>query len=223
MRLAVLKNRLLFLTKRSFDEGSYGASSLRELVTRIPELVRLDGEYVEFLGETSPSSVIVPARIRRDLWQAIVDSSSGRRYAWDSNRGVAEVAGSNPSHVLPTLAADEIAGWRGEFAAIQPPQPEVERWRDDSTLTTKALPTHLRGQWNTFFRSKVRDRLVAWFHAEQLPLPDLDAPAESGDETETPHDLRQLMVACVNVMTDAELNEIRLPLKAVLRLVKRKR
>src|SRR5690606_21223580 len=55
-------------------------------------------------------------RIRGDLWTAMMDYTSGRRYVWDDTQGVARQADAeDPRPPFPTISADELDRWRLEF------------------------------------------------------------------------------------------------------------
>ena len=97
MTTAVLKNRLLDLTGRAFDEAAYGATSFMDFVLRNKETLAVDHSTVPPLVELrnaassrQPSDEAVdvkaPHRIRPDLWKAALDYSSGTRYVWDVAR-----------------------------------------------------------------------------------------------------------------------------------------
>lgn len=91
MTTAVLKNRLLSLTGRAFKESDYGAQTISELVRLLPDLLLFDQSTspptVRLLPSQMPVDPPVVAegtRIRRDLWNAVVDYRAPGRYVWDS-------------------------------------------------------------------------------------------------------------------------------------------
>ena len=103
MTTAVLKNRLLDLTGRDFDETDYGASSFMGFVSRYPDMLQVDDSVfppiVELYGmeaDRLPSAgdeyTPTAYHIRSDLWQAALDYSSGMQYVWDLNTEESAIA-----------------------------------------------------------------------------------------------------------------------------------
>ena len=220
MTLAVLKNRILQIKRGQFREQDYGAPSFRDLLMGCPVL-RLDGAYAEFLGEEPPEQVpaapvrLERTRIRPDLWRAILDFSSGRRYAWDSRQQVAREATADDEQIFPTVTREEFAQWRNEFATRHSGDEAVARWRDES-LGTKDLPRHLQGEWNGTIKAKATLRLSEWFTAHGMDLSSTVGPLPQSRDGQV-EDLRGTVIACVSVMTGTELAELKLPPAAVLR------
>jgi hypothetical protein len=247
MTLAVLKNRILDATDREFDQQSWGASTFRDFVELFPDVVRIDRTtavpIAELLPSTSSGAESQLARplahapgvrsrpwlIRADLWHASLDYSSGYLYVWENATAVrisaVDYDGTKSLPLLPTISLDEMRIWRLEFAVrsistLDSPEyvEAIERWRDES-LTGKALPARVRGNWAETLKSLVRDRLQNWFSENRIPIPDdlIERPqriAGSRDDTER---LRSLIVRCVQKMTRLELEELRLPAAVVLR------
>jgi hypothetical protein len=240
MSIAVLKNRLLELTDRTFDESDYGERTISDLVRRLPDLLAIDETTrppTAYLLEDQPAGLpdIVQAhssRIRPDLWNAAIDYSSNLRYYWNGAAAVREDAASPEEveslAVLPTLSATEMGQWRAQFVLdnrrLIDDDPDVlrqaERWRD-SHLRTVDLPAPLRALWNTTLKELVQQRITDWFAAESFQVPaDLlqSKPPPTRPARPTPADaLRQLIIKCVQVMSYEELRELRLPPTAVLR------
>lgn len=221
MTVAVLKNRLLQLSRGAFHERHHGASSFRELLSHYPHLIRVEGDTVELVDtETTAgteSETTASQRIRADLWQAIMDFSSGKKYAWDTSQGRAREALPSDLLILPTLSADELGKWREEFVTAHGARPMLRQW-SDKALGTNALPQDLRGPWNGFVRDKVVERLHHWFSSQKIQAPSLiQAVASAVNHEPSVEQLRRLIAACVAVMTEAELSEVRLPPSAVLR------
>jgi len=233
MRLAVLKNRMLQLSGRTFSEQRHAATSLRELLGRHPELVRLrpDDDSVELLETdasrrfaTPPASPAQPdlkhQRVRADLWDAIVDYSSGRKYAWDSVTQRAREAVSGDALVLPTLQPSEISEWRRAFRAEEGPA-VPDTWQDGG-MGTRGLPPDLRGKWNGFVKARVVRRLQSWFEANDITasvtvLRSSAKPPAGEAETATLEELRRVVSSCVAVMTTEELGEVRIPASVIAR------
>lgn len=118
MTTAVLKNRLLNLTRGQFSEDRYGSPAFIQLVRSIPDLVTVISEqpphHLRLVSPASPgdgSPELSPAaasegdrpltapgisddelarlRVRNDLWHAIIDYSAGKPYVYDLGRRVA--------------------------------------------------------------------------------------------------------------------------------------
>jgi hypothetical protein len=230
MSAAVLKNRLLLVTKKAFDERLHNVTSFRELLAQQADLVRFveaDGMW-ELLPSNEPTVGVLETapdkgtRIRPDLWKAVMDFSSGHRYVWDAKEQCAAVAGEDQvdANFLPTMTREEFAGWRNEFAKEQPPSETLQRWCVD--FRSRELPLVLVGQWNGFVKSHVASRLENWFREHELQVPQVfvvrasTLPPEShGDDSASI--LRDLLHACINVMTAAELEDLRLSPAVIVR------
>lgn len=243
MTTAVLKNRLLDLTDRTFDEADWRVTTTREFVELLAPILALD-------VSTRPTTVILhpdvdvggqelvvavePARrrgewrIRQDLWEAVVDCVSGHAYLWDGMRAVPrspeELDGS--AILLPTVTPDELSAWREAFATDLRPavdadfQNELDRWRQ-SPASSQMLPQRYRNRWYGVLKRHVRARLDEWF-AERAVEPPADwiissTPSRplAGDETEH---LRSVALRAVRMMTRAELERLELPVSVVARL-----
>ncbi|MCQ3808005.1 MAG: hypothetical protein OXB92_06385 [Acidimicrobiaceae bacterium] len=101
MRGSVLKNRLLDLTNRRFDEADYGADRFGTLVERLDGLLVIDHSAKPFIVELCDPyrSEIDSAEqahqsrskgtIRSDLWNAIMDYSGVGEWVWDRSLGMA--------------------------------------------------------------------------------------------------------------------------------------
>ena len=97
MRGTVLKNRMLDLTERTFNEADYGADRFGALVEQLDELLAVDHSAKPFLVElrepyrsdiTASESIGESSgrnRIRADLWNAIVDYSDAEGWVWDQS------------------------------------------------------------------------------------------------------------------------------------------
>lgn len=156
MTVAVLKNRLLDLTQRQFRESDYGARSIFDLVLQLPELLELDE------STTPPKVILLEAkagdrpsrgvqRVRPDLWYAIVDYASGRRYVWSSEGRAVPVDSdeANGELVLPTLSRDEQTDLRANFVSRMAPvdlnvAEKLAAWRDEA-LSPRELQQ--KGLW----------------------------------------------------------------------------
>jgi hypothetical protein len=237
MTIAVLKNRLLKLTDRSFREKDYDARTIAEFVRRYPDLLLLDDSIIppKVSLRTSDASApaptgVKPSRIRPDLWQAIVDYQSGLTYFWDgvAARSTEELSAEDAKEqrVLPTLSFEELDVWRREFLdkveeliRDDPTAMEQARQWIDTRLGTRYLPASLRTPWNQELQRRVIDRLATWFADQGLTAPAdlLQARPAAQDHPVGADTLRQLILRCVRVMTESELRQVNLPPSAVLR------
>ena len=237
MTTAVLKNRILILTGGEFRESDYGADTFAEFVARFgdavdldttarPPTVRLTETAREEVSSAGADSLIDRLRIRNDLWQAMIDRSSGLTYIWDSETLKArpgEATESNP--VMPTIDADVDREWRSGFReSLVADSDEIERTRAwaENLLPSSHLPRHLTSRWNRFLTRQVHQRLMDWFQMEGVaPPPDFvsERPRHGADDSEA---LRQLALRTVRAMTEEELSQLNLPLPAVLRAMRSK-
>jgi hypothetical protein len=181
MTTAVLKNRLLSLTDRQFNEEDYGARTLFEFASKFPELISVD-------TTTYPPEVeLRPTRIRADLWRAAIDYRSGTKYVWDrlQRRARERKASDDSSMILPTLTREAVASWREEFkdrqrsATLPSEIPNLERWAQFG-LATQSLPDRLQGLWNREQSWRVWEHLSSWF-VQNLPPADRPTIVESSD------------------------------------------
>lgn len=241
MTTAVLKNRLLQMTARRFDEKTLGYSSMAELLAQFPDLVQLDHTTrpttVEFVAEEpldqttrieSEATTNLRGRVRPDLWTALLDYSAGHDWVWDAAIGRAREAepGDDDGRVLPTIDRDELADLRSRFAGEvangldADDTDRVERWAARG-LGTTALPVSLQGSWNEKLKTTVLERLAQWFDLKGLTLPgDLVSAAAARASREIDDELtrlRTLVIDCVQSMTFSELAALDLPAGAVLR------
>jgi hypothetical protein len=164
------------------------------------------------------------SRLRPDLWQAVFDYTSGKRYAWNVETSTASVTSRDAEGLtLPTLTRDELDGWRAGFVArhrleVEPNvRAQLEHWRDGH-LPTTLLPTSLQPAWNRELRDQAAERLSRWFDANGLEAPDdmlasVEAPLESAEIAR----LRQYIQSAVSRMTPTELQQLTLPASAAAR------
>lgn len=247
MSVGVLKNRLLDASNRQFDESDFGAVNMVGFVRLMPDLLSLDASQrqpaavltdpqtigLHLDSEAAPESATAARteRVRHDLWRAIIDYRSQRNYFWDSRLGIART--SNDEIVeprLPTLTLEESQAWRVEFiAGLQGINPEdqgrVAEWAERE-YGTAYLPPSLRGPWNGFVRERVVERLHSFFETNGLAVPgDLvgevvrDVREPSAPDRDT---LRDLIHACVDLMTRSELEALKLDVGLVVRVLQQK-
>ena len=238
MTIAVLKNRLLDLTERTFDEKSYGFQSMGELVEAMPNLVLDPGSRpptVRLLADDVSVVELGPpeeARVRPDLWNAVIDYRSGKSYTWDGAHAIPEGQSSteyDSGPIIPTISESSLDSWRQDFARQVRPlvvgdprlEEQLDRWLAEQ-LPAKALPSLLRGRWSATLKDHVVERLTNWFSSQEITPPaDLVQPRRKPKAAVPPSgaasELRELIMRCVRAMTEEELRELRLPPAAVLR------
>ena len=236
MTAAVLKNRLLDLTRGAFDETAYGATSFTDFVLRNDDILHLDRSVLPQLVElletaqlSRPSSAAIEitgrCRIRSDLWKAALDYSSGARYLWDAVSGSATPSEAPDDKLIISPATLELqSDWRKQFKAdvmatlTADESVNVDHWIDQNGASSQ-LPSRLKSRWNGFFCEHVRQHLLRWFAESKIPAPSDLALSTTGkasitwSETEA---LRKLVLSVVRQMTRQELSSLALPSEAVL-------
>lgn len=119
----------------------------------------------------APATTLVaePGRIRKDLWQSIVDFTSGRAYVWDASVGIARVAlPQDLAPRMPTLSSVELDEWRLTFLEAHRTSLQgaalvnVQRWQEQR-LPTSYLPFDLQQAWNRELTLRVKQRLQEYF------------------------------------------------------------
>jgi len=231
MAIPVLKNRMLQITGRKFREADYGARSFREFLRDASDLIEvqeapLPGQVTlrSAAATELPSKESKPQDIRPDLWEAVLDFSSGTRYVWDREEARARRADEGEQGLrLPTITAAEFDGWRRDFAnqygsGDEPTVKQLEHWRD-LRLPTLALPPACRGPWNKYLKNQVKQHLAKWFEDNHLgEVPDLPIRRRQAQDDEL-QELRDFVVRCVQHMSKAELEDLRLAPASVLRVL----
>lgn len=233
MTTAVLKNRLLQITAREFDEHAYGANSMVELVKKIPDSLTLDESLrpprATFIGtafNTIGSKRLEGKAIRPDLWRAIFDYSSPGVYVWNGSEAVLRSADevTSTEMVLPTITAEDLSDWRAEFSASHPGR-DLDIWKDRSSSTHK-LPPDLRSAWNGFMKSRALEALGDWFSEHSIAAPpdimaQLERPATVRSEISELEELRRFLTRCVAVMRPQELRSLHIPATVAARVARR--
>ncbi|MBS1861601.1 MAG: hypothetical protein JSS68_07795 [Actinobacteria bacterium] len=244
MTTAVLKNRLLDLTSRRFEEARWGVGSFRAFVDLFDDVVEMlpgpglpavrliDAELSDARScadEPGVARDLGPdRRIRDDLWTAILDYTSGATYRWNGSEAVRipsgeEVDEAAAGPLLPTLSQDEFKEWRSKFVN--------EQSHADSGVATllygwlergeplAVLPTPLRIAWVVALKRRVHQRLISWFEGEHLSLPaDLIVAHQEAPVAAAGSDLlRERLIAAIGRMSDAEIAQVTIPASALLR------
>ena len=242
MTSAVLKSRMLNITGNNFSEVDYGYSNFTEFLFAHADLISIDTSklppMVRLLEANSPNTASVddaPAkfreRIRRDLWLATLDYSSGSKYVWDVDEGKARPGEpGEEALVLPTINQDIIRQWRRELvervsevkANDADQSNQLDAWARIK-LSTHKLPNELRHKWYEILKNKVNQRLTGWFDELGLERPnDLVASVQQARKARTDVEaLRRLALRVVAEMTERELEHLSLPPRAVLKATKR--
>jgi len=242
MTAGVLKNRLLQLTGGKFDEADYGAPSFTSFLRAFPDLVGIDSLTQPprvILKEYAPVDALTPPlrgpgrpRIRRDIWQALVDFSSRIQYVWDESTGRAQPRseGSDENaRVIPTLTPDELHEWRRNFLTTNPAAIEyaqsaqVNTWLERD-LSTSALPASLRGPWNQEMSRRLERKIRDWFVEQRLEPPTdlIEQPPTQERIASDVEDLRTVALEVIAQMTLEELRGLSFPAEAVLRAFRRR-
>lgn len=243
MRTTVLKNRMLTATDRNFSESRWGVEKFTDFLRLFPTVVAVDSSEnppvvtlvaPDGLGEHQPAGddsdlqITRASRVRPDLWDGVLNYSSGAIYVWDAESarcvGTSDESDSRPQ--LPTIDKNVLSEWRRDFAAIQservsPRQRELlDRWGAEGGRTS-ALPSSLRGLWNAELKRRVVERLESWFRQEGLDVPDdllvASEPRATGGAEPSTANLRSFIQRTVAAMTRRELETLELPAAAVLR------
>lgn len=233
---AVLKNRLLDLTERSFDEAAYGADRFVDLVEQLDDLLTVDHSAKPFVIELQEpyrseieqadavSASSSGKTIRSDLWHAVVDYSHGQRWVLDRVTGkairVREGDDSGGGVDLPTLDRATLQTWRIDFieecsATVSDAEAlQLKAWVGEG-LGTAALPKRLRGPWTIRMRDRVHERLLEFFRSQELDPPKdlLVLPRQRKPANE----LRSFIVRCISLMNDRELKELQIPAEVAMR------
>ena len=236
MRGSVLKNRLLDLTNRRFDEADYGADRFGTLVELLDGLLVIDHSAKPFIVELcepyrseidsaeQAHQSLSKGTIRSDLWNAIMDYSGVGEWVWDRSSGMAipadEAVDGNAGDLLPTLDRPTLQAWRIGFLEEHSPglqgqeALEFEDWARKG-LGTAALPMRLRGLWNARMREQVWERLLQFFQAHELEPP-LDAFV-SKRSREPADELRSFILRCIAIMSEQELRGLTIPADIAMR------
>ena len=228
MTTSVLKNRLLDLTGRQFDEQAHGASTIAEFVKQHEDIVSLDESTspptVEWRSAERTNQEADSYRIREDLWRAAIDYASGTTYVWDTiaQRARPETA-NDCAPPITTVSQEKQREWRLSFAqdvssGLGPTESEeaqIDAWVHHQ-LGTYRLPGRLRQPWNHTFKARVLDHLRVFFKEIDQPPPD-DLRSISEPPSSDADSLRAFIMGVVGRMTEDELAQLSLPAGAIIR------
>lgn len=117
-------------------------------------------------------ALVGAAHVRDDLWIAVIDYRSGKRYVWDPVARVArERQIDDDLALLPTLSVAEAKVWRTEFVELHKASLDKTdlaralRWKEQG-LATVHLPAVLQPQWNREVTQRVRKRVLKFFEEQ---------------------------------------------------------
>ena len=162
------------------------------------------------------------ARIRTDLWRAVLDFSGDEKYVWDQNGLVARRASEakDPGPDMPTITPEQFTGWKKAFAGGVDDGDRDERLNEwtERRLPASFLPPHLKHRWNGHLKVEVHKRLLDWFEAQNLAAPADLLVARDGIDAPAGPDLRQRLIACLRLMSQEELERVQIPASVLLRL-----
>ncbi len=197
MTTAVLKNRLLDLTGRTFAEGDYGARDMAAFAKDMPDLVELvppagSGPPLVRLVEQESVDRAVPVpperaegppraggrvRVRPDLWRAALDWHAAGRLVLDDGRVRPRAEGDDPG--LPSfepVAETDFEQWKRDF--VDAVLPDVQGPQAEALLAWAARPAPantlgraLQDRWMDTLRANVLEHLRGWFDGQGLQAP----------------------------------------------------
>jgi hypothetical protein len=197
MTTAVLKNRLLDLTGRTFAEADYGARDMAAFAKGMPDLVELvppagSGPPLVRLVERESVDRAVPVppgraegsprpggrvRVRPDLWRAALDWHAAGRLVLDDGRVRPRADGDDPA--LPSfepVAETVFEHWKRDF--VDAVLPDVQGPQADALLAWAGRPAPantlgraLQDRWMDTLRAKVLEHLRGWFDGQGLQAP----------------------------------------------------
>lgn len=234
MHGTVLKNRLLDVTHRAFDESDYGADRFLDVAKLLRGVLEVDMNAQPFVvellepyrTEVLDSAVSVTGQwVRPDLWKAVLDYSTPGQWLWSPSQA-AVVNADEGMHAgdgipLPTLNADLLRQWRTAFAASlqdnlgESERLQVEQW-SSLGLRATALPKRLVNGWNELVRQRVLERLMDFFEQHELEQPPHLVSSER--EGHSASQIRRFVMQCINLMSEAELREIAIPAHVAMRV-----
>ena len=233
MTTAVLKNRILLLTDGTFKTTTYGARTFSDFLKQVGEIIRVHAstfppvvELVE-AAAAAPAHAVDSEKIRPDLWNAVMDYSSGRTYIWDRETLIARPAKPDEGTALrlPTITPGEQKAWRAEFVRAheskldEQAKGRLHMWYEKG-LPSVSLPVVIRLDWNRMQKVQVEERIRKWFQNQQIDPPqgflETRQIVVMGDRRDN-DDVRQLVLDCVSAMTARELLDLKIPLGALLR------
>lgn len=240
MRSAVLKNRLLQLTDREFNEDRYGGGTMVAVALRIPGLLELASSQPAVLRLADPTVISTKTaqlterksatshptwqqvRIRPDLWRALVTPRPESTYVWDITTGQARevtVLDEPDQLVLPSITAQEMTELRQAFRR-EHGDDRLDEWVE---APSERIPKRIQTEWRSFLKSHTVSRIQQWFQQHDLPAPvDLIQYTTTSDLPTTAdvvrtRTLKSALLRAVQLMTDDELRQVLVPAAVLMR------
>ncbi|MGH7869496.1 MAG: hypothetical protein ACREP9_18150, partial [Candidatus Dormibacteraceae bacterium] len=237
MLAGVLKNRILQLSSREFREESFNEEHFLGVLAHYPHLISVESSHRPPLVELAPEFrrsveddvstrqvTHTAGRIRRDLWDAVLDYRRNETWVWDEDAKVAmPIPDPSASSLrMPTVDDEKVRRWREEFATIvaenfsTTSQDELADWINNGRAIL--LPPYLKRDWSSFIKSKVRAQISDWAKTNGIFLADLyEGIAPTARESEVVQ-LRALLTRAINSMSLEELHQLQIPITVVLRI-----
>lgn len=232
--IAVLKNRLLDKTNRTFNESQYGASSIADLIKKFPHLISLDlsqnPPIVEWKSETVVPTVAIDEgkRVRNDLWRAVMYLHD-KECEWNEETKSISQASPDSQNKIPKVDRDKLIAWRKAFSDLQRPSihdahelQRLDKWSTDLKSVTPNLPKQLQRPWNDYVKKQVAAHIASWFSQNKYDPSSIWTTDDIGSRPGHVNDLRAFIHRCIDAMTESELNDLRLAPGVLLRTTNRK-
>ena len=236
MSAGVLKNRILEISNNAFREEDFNERTFIAVLRQFPEIVAVDSNHRPPMVELAPDlrrtiegetlgreSAHLAGRIRRDLWDAVLDYRRPETWVWDPEAQVARAVlfADGSTLAMPTANDDLVLKWRSEFAELHresfsaTSKDGLEAWVASGRAT--AIPQSLKREWSSFIKSKVISTLAQWANDNSVTLSPFDeGDAPTARESEVLQ-LRALVIRFVNLMTLEELHQLQIPATVILR------
>jgi hypothetical protein len=212
--LAVIKNRLLQLTKHEFSVENYGARNINDLLSRFPSLIKIDGDEIIYLLDDQNSEIEFK-RIRPDLWKILTNQESQENFVWDPLSKKPVAGSKDDALALPIVSQEELREWKSSFAAISGSD-SLEAWLKTDNGSPKFLSQRAGTDWIIYFKNKISIKLFEWAKIHSIPLEQIfqahDRPIISDLE-----ELRHMVIACISVMNRDELSDLKISPLTIMR------
>ncbi|MGF0310985.1 OST-HTH/LOTUS domain-containing protein [Rhodococcus sp. IEGM1428] len=239
MTSAVLKNTLLTLTGRTFNESQYGFDSFIGLIRSLPDLVTVEGERPPFvirlatppfpsqstslIDQQVPVSTRLPLasladteriQVRQDLWRAALDYTAPYGYWWVNGEAVeasAEIAPVGATRFQP-ITRDELNTARLKFGEQYLSPEQTTHWINVARGAIKALPER-RAEWAAELKRLVISHVETWFEK----TPGLERPNNLFSTPQTGSKRQRLPVVARPPARTAEQDDLRQLVLSVVR------
>jgi hypothetical protein len=210
---------------------------------QMPEQTGLPDLMVASPGEDATrrgSKAAGPTRVRRDIWDAVMDWAPSRRHGYNRRtRHIVrdlESPASSDLITLPKITKEQQLAWMRDFAASL--ESSEERAKAEEALATQAPvgafghllrgSSRLSTEWRSRLRTEVLAKIIAWADSHQIARGDLvmkpeqepsRSPLQSrpGGAMRAEDDLRAELLRTLERLPLAELLKLPIPLEYVLR------